>query len=72
MRRSTALRAGAARTAAELPPPRHYSVCHPGTLRDVRGRRSSWPVVKRLVYAAADPRTGAAGSVFNILQNRTN
>lgn len=25
--------------------------------------------VKRLVYAAADPRTGAAGSVFNILQS---
>ena len=24
--------------------------------------------IKRLVYAAADPRTGAAGSVFNILQ----
>ena len=24
--------------------------------------------VKRLVYAAADPKTGAAGSVFNILQ----
>ena len=25
--------------------------------------------IKRLVYAAADPRTGAAGSVFNILQS---
>ena len=25
--------------------------------------------LKRLVYAAADPRTGAAGSVFNILQS---
>ena len=25
--------------------------------------------IKRLVFAAADPRTGAAGSVFNILQN---
>jgi len=25
--------------------------------------------VKRLVYAAADPRAGAAGSVFNIVQN---
>ena len=25
--------------------------------------------IRRLVYAAADPRTGAAGSVFNILQN---
>ena len=25
--------------------------------------------VKRVVYAAADPRTGAAGSVFNILQS---
>jgi len=24
--------------------------------------------IKRLVYAAADPKTGAAGSVFNILQ----
>ena len=24
--------------------------------------------IRRLVYAAADPRTGAAGSVFNILQ----
>ena len=24
--------------------------------------------IKRLVYATADPRTGAAGSVFNILQ----
>ena len=24
--------------------------------------------IKRLVFAAADPRTGAAGSVFNILQ----
>ena len=26
--------------------------------------------IKRLVYAAADPRSGAAGSVFNILQSR--
>ena len=25
--------------------------------------------IKRLVYAAADPRAGAAGSVFNILQS---
>ena len=25
--------------------------------------------IKRLVYAAADPRTGAAGSVFNILES---
>ena len=25
--------------------------------------------IKRLVYAAADPRSGAAGSVFNILQS---
>lgn len=25
--------------------------------------------IKRLVYAAADPKTGAAGSVFNILQS---
>ena len=25
--------------------------------------------IQRLVYAAADPRTGAAGSVFNILQS---
>ena len=25
--------------------------------------------LKRLVYAAADPKTGAAGSVFNILQS---
>lgn len=25
--------------------------------------------VARVVYAAADPRTGAAGSVFNLLQN---
>ena len=25
--------------------------------------------IERLVYAAADPRTGAAGSVFNILQS---
>ena len=25
--------------------------------------------IKRLVYAAADPKAGAAGSVFNILQS---
>jgi len=25
--------------------------------------------VERLVYAAADPRAGAAGSVFNVVQN---
>ena len=25
--------------------------------------------IKRLVYAAADPRAGAAGSIFNILQS---
>ena len=25
--------------------------------------------IRRLVYAAADPRTGAAGSVFNVLQS---
>ena len=27
--------------------------------------------IARLVYAAADPRAGAAGSVFNIVQNAT-
>lgn len=27
--------------------------------------------VRRVVYAAADPRTGAAGSVFNLLQNES-
>ena len=63
----TALRAGAARQQNyRLPGTTLYVTLEPCAMcagAVILAR------VKRLVYAAADPRTGAAGSVFNILQN---
>lgn len=62
-----ALRAGAARLGNyRLPGATLYVTLEPcamcaGTIILAR--------IKRLVYAAADPRAGAAGSVFNILQS---
>jgi tRNA(adenine34) deaminase len=63
----TALRAGAARLGNyRLPGATLYVTLEPcamcaGAIIQAR--------IKRLVYAAADPRAGAAGSVFNILQS---
>ena len=62
-----ALRAGAARTGNyRMPGATLYVTLEPcamcaGAIILAR--------IKRLVYAAADPRAGAAGSVFNILQS---
>ncbi len=36
-------------------------------MRDVRRARSCHARIARVVYAASDPKTGAAGSMFDIL-----
>ena len=55
----------AARTARQLPPGRLRSLCHAGTLCHVQ-RRHAPRRLQRVVFGAADPKTGAAGSVLDL------
>jgi tRNA(adenine34) deaminase len=51
--------------AGQLPARRLRTVCHAGALRHVQRRHAARPL-KRVVFGAPDPKTGAAGSVLNL------